>query len=85
MGGLSPEARSIRSSIGAYSLHAKYDSRELTRNARAAFLARFDELVDPEGVLAPEERARRAEAAMKAHMLRLALASAKARSKRAET
>jgi hypothetical protein len=85
MGGLSPEARSIRSSIGAYSLHAKYDSRELTRNARAAFLARFDELVDPEGVLGPEERARRAEAAMKAHMLRLSLASAKARSKRAET
>ncbi|MGF2945831.1 hypothetical protein ACQV26_11935 [Mycobacterium sp. Lab-001] len=41
-------------------------------------------MVDPDGELTPEERARRAEHARKAHFKRLALKSAKARRRRTE-
>jgi len=44
-------------------------------------LDRFEREVDPDGVLPPEERRRRAEHARKAYFLRLALASSKARRK----
>ena len=54
-------ARSGR--IGAYRLHATHDPKETTKAAREAFMARFEREVDPDGTLAPEERARRAEAA----------------------
>lgn len=54
----------------------------MTRPARTAFAARFEREVDPLGVLAPAERALRAEAAMRAHMLRLAERSADARARR---
>jgi hypothetical protein len=36
---------------------------ETTASGRAAFLARFDREVDPEGLLEPDERRRRAEQA----------------------
>jgi hypothetical protein len=61
---------------------ARHDAHEVTRAARQAFWNKFERDVDPEGVLPPEERARRAEMARKAHFARLALASAKARRKR---
>jgi hypothetical protein len=67
---------------GAYTVHAKYDSREMTKAARAAFVSKFEREVDPEGVLPCEERLRRAEMARKAHFTRLALQSAQARRKR---
>lgn len=70
---------SLRGKIGAYRLHATHDSREITAPARRAFLSRFEREVDPQGTLAPEERARRAEMAKKAYFTRLAYASAKAR------
>lgn len=76
---LSPDERSLRGRIGAYALHSKYDSREITRAARAAYLAKWTREVDPQGVLPEDERDRRAEAALKAHMAKLALKSAKAR------
>ena len=47
--------------------------------ARMAAEHRFEKLVDPDGVLLPEERAKRAENAKQAHMTRMALAAAKAR------
>ena len=71
----------MRGRIGAYRLHATHDPRETTARARAAFLARFEREVDEDGVLEPAERARRATAARKAHMARLALKSAQSRSK----
>ena len=74
--------RTLRGRIGAYSLHAAYDSRELTRAARRAFLDRFERQVDPACVLSPTERSRRAGHARKAYFAKLALASAKARRKR---
>ncbi len=73
---------SLAGRIGAFTVHARYDSRELTKPARAAFLRTFEQEVDPEGVLEPEERARRAAAARKAHFARMAYESAKRRGSR---
>ena len=70
--------------LGAYVLHSRYDSRELTKSARAAFDSKFEREVDPAGLLPPEERARRAAMARKAHYTRLALLSAQARRRRAQ-
>jgi hypothetical protein len=74
-----PSFRALRGRIGAYSLHARSDPRETTRNARATFLATFLDAVDPDLRLPEEERLRRAESARKAHFARMALASARAR------
>ncbi len=82
---LTPAERSLRGRIGAYVLHSRYDSRELTKAARAAFESKFEREVDPDGVLPLEERLRRAEMARRAHYARLALASAEARRKRARS
>jgi len=78
---ISPAERSLRARLAAHALHGKRDRRETTAKARAAFLAKFDREADPEGVLPPEERQRRAESLRRAHFARLALASAKARRK----
>ncbi len=76
---LTPRERSLRARIGAHALHSTHDPTDTTANARAAFLARFEEEVDPERLLSEAERQRRAEHARKAHMTRLALASVRAR------
>ena len=81
---LSPSERSLRARIAAYSKHAKYDPRESTLPARSAFLARFEDEVDPNRELPEAERIRRAEAQRKAYFARLAFKSAQARRKRAE-
>jgi hypothetical protein len=60
-------------------MHARHDSRQTSAPGRAAFLARFDREVDPDGVLEPEERRRRAELARRAYFARLSVAAAKAR------
>lgn len=62
-------SRSLASRVGAYALHSKYDSRELTKNARAKFDQRFIDEVDPDRVLPESERLRRAEHARKAYSL----------------
>ena len=77
-------ARNARARIAAYALHAKYDSRDLTRAARAAFLERFERQVDPDCVLPTAERHRRAEAAKRAYFLQLARRSAAVRARRDE-
>lgn len=72
--------RALRARMAAHLLHARIaDENAHTAAARAAFLGRFEREVDPDGVLAPEERARRAAHAKKAYFIRLALASSKAR------
>jgi hypothetical protein len=78
---LTPEQRSLRARMGSYALQAKYDMREHTKPAREAFMARFEREVDPDGVLSPAERMRRAEAAKTLHFQKLAWKSAKARRK----
>ena len=80
---LTPAERSLRGRLGAHKLHSRYDSRELTAPARAKFLARFEDEVDPGRVLPEVERRRRAEHARKAYFTGLALASVRARRSRA--
>ena len=50
-----------------------------TAPARRGLRAKFELEADPDGVLPIDERARRADALQRAHMLRLSLASARAR------
>jgi len=76
---LSPTERSLRARLAAYAMHAQHDTRQTSANGRAAFLARFEREVDPDGRLDPEERARRAEQARRAYFARLSLAAVKAR------
>jgi hypothetical protein len=77
-----PQERSLQARIAAYRMHALHDARDTTRAARAAFLARFEHEVDPDGRLPEAERRRRAEAAKKAYFNRLALKSARVRRER---
>ena len=60
-------------------MHAQ--GKTTTTAARSAFLNRFEREVDPDGVLSPAERAKRADHARKAYMTKLAYKSAKARAK----
>lgn len=76
---LSPSERTLRARLAAHSLHSKRDSRETTTSGRAAFLARFEREVDPDGALDPAERRRRADQARRAYFTRLALAAVEAR------
>lgn len=79
MGTLMPNQRALRARIEALALHAQRDPRETTIAARSAFLDRFSRQVDPDGILSPTERRRRAKAAKRAYMAGLALRSALAR------
>lgn len=74
-----PADRSQRARLAAHVLHSQVDGKAHTEPARIAFLSRFETQVDPDGILDPKERARRAEHARKAYFLRLALKSSKAR------
>jgi hypothetical protein len=74
-----PEEMARRGRIGACVAHSRRDTRELTAAARAAFLATVKKQIDPDDVLPPEERWRRATHARKAHMTRLARLSVLAR------
>jgi hypothetical protein len=69
----------MRARLAAHAMHAQHDARQTTANARAAFRMRFEHEVDPDGLLHPEERRRRAEHARSAYFTRLSLAAAKAR------
>ncbi len=74
-----PQERSQRARVAAYTMHSKHDSRKITAPARAAALSRFEKQVDPDGILSPDERARRAEHARRAYFIGLARKSAQAR------
>ena len=79
---LTPEQRRLRASIAAHTQWAKEaDPTARTATARKAFMERFEREADPDGVLDPAERARRAEHLRRAYFTRLALASSRARKK----
>ena len=80
---LTPTERSLRARLAAHALHAQGGTS--TRGGTAAFLSRFERQVDPDGILAPDERQRRAQHALKAHMAGLALKSSRARRRRTST
>jgi hypothetical protein len=79
---ITAKQRSMQGRLAAYAMHAKHDPKVTTAAARAAFNATFLDQVDPDRTLPEDERARRAEAARKAHFARLSLQSSIARSKR---
>lgn len=81
---LQPAERSLRGQIAAHTSWANTEDRSArTAPARRAMLDKFEREVDPEGVLPPAERAKRAESKKKAYFARLALKSSQARSRRA--
>ncbi|MDQ3574976.1 MAG: hypothetical protein M3404_08670 [Actinomycetota bacterium] len=81
---LTPNERVLRARLAAHASWANtHDPTARTAPGRAAALARFEDEVDPDHVLPEEERRRRAQHAMRAHMTRLALRSARARRREA--
>jgi hypothetical protein len=77
---LNAAERKLRSQLAAHTSWANTkDRKERTDAGRRAAFDRFMNEVDPERVLPPDERTRRAQSLEKAHMARLSLASAKAR------
>lgn len=78
---LSPAQRTLRARAAAHALHAQGGTT--TTAATSAFRARFDRAVDPEGILDPAERARRADHAFRSYMAGLALKASRARLRKA--
>lgn len=74
-------SHALAARIGGLVTSSRYDGRTLTASARLAYLARFIDQVDPDRLLPEAERHRRASAALKAHMARLALRSAAMRAR----
>ena len=74
-----PQQRSIQGRMAAHVMHSMYDGRETSEKARAVFNDRFEKQVDPDGVLSPQERAKRARHAESAYFQRLAMRSAQVR------
>ena len=77
---LTPTDRSTRAPLAANTSWANIADRSaLTQPARDAFFAKLCAHVDPDGVLAEDERIRRAEYLRKAHMARVRLAASRSR------
>lgn len=84
MSSMTPEQRRLRAQVAAHTSWANTsDPAARTANARKAGLDRFEQQVDPDGMMDPAERARRAEHARKAYFKTLALKSAKVRAEKA--
>lgn len=74
---------SLASRFGAHASWGNTTDRAArTAPARRALEEKFERLADPDGVLSPGERAKRAESLRKAHYTRMALKSAQARRRR---
>jgi hypothetical protein len=71
---------SLMGKLGAAKLHAS--GKTNTGPARAAADARYDRMVDPDGILDPKERAKRAAHARREHLLRMSLRAAAIRRQR---
>jgi hypothetical protein len=80
---LTSTERKLRARTAAYALHAQGGTN--TGPATAASVARFERQVDPDGVLPPKERARRAAWARKSYMTALSLKAHRARNKKTAT
>ena len=71
--------RSQRARIAALTRWSKENPAATAARGQAGLAARFEREVDPDGLLPLPERVRRADAARKAHMARLAARSATVR------
>jgi hypothetical protein len=65
--------------IGGLTAWSRNDPETMVGPAHRGFRRRFERLVDPDGLLDPQERTVRADRARRAHMLTLAARSAEAR------
>lgn len=75
---MTPAERRARAQLAANARWAKAADREQqTASARAGLRAKFERDVDPDARLTEQERARRVENAMKAHMAAMRLARAR--------
>lgn len=75
----------IAGRIGAHRRWAATEDRSAaTQAARDGMYRRFEDEVDPDRVLLPEERAKRVESARRAYYTRIALKSAASRRAKAE-
>ena len=69
---MTPTQRRLRAQIAAHARWARVaDRTAATEPARRAALGRFEREVDPDGVLSPAERQRRARNAQAEHMARM--------------
>lgn len=74
----------LRGQSGAFAQWAAEPDRTArTAKAREGMWRKFERQVDPDGLLLPEERAKRAHMAYRAHMANMARLSAKSRRERA--
>jgi hypothetical protein len=81
----SPAERSLLARAAAATRWSREpDRRQATQAARDGRWQRYLDQVDPDGVLPEAERARRAELARQADMLRMSAAAAKSRRRRRE-
>ena len=74
--------RSNAASIAALTKWGHTDAKAGTAAARKAFLDRFEREADPDLVLDPDERARRAGRLRRAHFKRMAAKSVQSRAKK---
>ena len=78
-----PRAAADRSQVAKIAANTRWaqepDRSAAMQPARDGMYRRFEDQVDPDRVLAPEERAKRVENARSAHYQRLALKSAQSR------
>jgi hypothetical protein len=79
---LTPTQRSQRARIAALTRWSREDPAATAARGQAGLLRKFDDQVDPDRTLPEAERIRRAEAARRAHMQRLAFRSSKVRAAR---
>ena len=73
-----PAERSLQARAAAHAKWSRTDPKEGSARARRAFYKRFENQVDPDRVLPPAQRARRADHARRAYMLDLSRRAAKA-------
>ena len=76
---LSAEQRQQRARMGGTATAARHDPKEYTQAAHEGWRNRFLNEVDPRGELPERERQRRADAARRLYMQKLAWKSAQAR------
>jgi hypothetical protein len=80
---MTPKQRQMRAEVAAHTSWANTADRSArTAPARQAMLSKFEQRVDPDGVLDPVERTKRAESARKAHFRAMAYKSARVRAAR---
>jgi hypothetical protein len=79
---LTQHQRTLRARAAAHARWSKESPDEHLPRARQAFMDRFERQVDPDGVLPPAERARRAAHARTAYFTDLAFKSSRVRAAR---